>query len=220
MGLAEDGGMLYSHGNGAFAMGYVDGRGGFPRIEASSSGCFATGYAAFNGKIESINAGDHAHGTAKGTGGHIYSTGGGSFAMGDVYGGVIEARGNGGNLAGGSCRYGVISALNEGCFSWGRINGPYIIESSARGAWAGGYADTAHIYATGEGSFAFGSALSTNITASSVNSVQFGPGTNALAHSLQVGSAGIRFKGTAGAPGAPQNGDMWLVGSDVFIRTG
>jgi hypothetical protein len=222
MGYAQDGGFIYSHGRGSFALGYADGKNGSScRIEASSSGTFATGYVGYVGKIEAANSGDHAHGNAQGSGGSIYCTGGGSFAFGDVYGGLIEARGNGGNLAGGSCRSGGrIAAMVEGCFAWGRINGPYTIESNAKGAWAMGYADNANIYSSGEGAFAFGSAVGANISASAVNATQFGPGSNTLADSLQVGLAGIRFKGTVGAPGAPQNGDIWIVGTDVFIRTG
>ena len=87
--------------------------------------------------------------------------------------------------------------------------------ASAIARSTGGYSITA----SGVGSFAQGYATGVNIAASATGAAQFGPGTNALADSLQVGTAGLRFKGTTGAPGTPQNGDHWIASSFVYARS-
>ena len=58
-----------------------------------------------------------------------------------------------------------------------------------------------------------------DISASGDNSCQFGPGTNTLADTFQIGDGGIRFKGTDGAPSALQDGDVWVASGYVYIRS-
>jgi hypothetical protein len=125
----------------------------------------------------------------------------GGFCQGTVGGGnTLQVAGPGG-FAQGDARGGDLIASGQGSFAHG----------SARGSNA--------VTASGTGSFAVGDSNAGAITASALNASQFGPGTNALADSLQVGTAGIRFKGTAGAPGAPQNGDFWVAGGYVYVRS-
>jgi hypothetical protein len=113
----------------------------------------------------------------------------------------IQSTGHG-TLGGGYANGADIEAAVSGAFAWGSTFS-YRIFASGYGNLAFGYADTAAIEATAYG-----------------NCFQFGPGTNALADTLQVGGAGIRFKGTVGVPGALQNGDMWVdAGGNVLIRS-
>ena len=111
-----------------------------------------------------------------------------------------------------------IDALRHGAFAVG-FAGSNNIVANQDGAFAGGYASSYAITASGDGAFAFGMADTEAITASANNATQLGPGTNALADSAQIGVAGIRFKGTTGAPGTPQNGDMWIASGYLYIRS-
>jgi hypothetical protein len=67
---------------------------------------------------------------------------------------------------------------------------------------------------------AVGSTNTGPITASAINAVQLGPGANSQADSLAVGGAGLRFKGTTGAPTTPAVGDHWIdAGGFMVVRT-
>lgn len=155
----------------------------------------------------------------------------GSFTQGWFYVGpgtgscIIQTDGRGSFAQGYARSYnsalsGTIEATAHGSFAQGSAQ-EGTISSSALGSFAHGHATAGNsITADADGAFATGNALTADITASAINAQQFGQGVNALADSLQVGAAGIRFKGTSGAPGTPQNGDFWIAGSDVVIRSG
>jgi hypothetical protein len=140
----------------------------------------------------------------------------GQFIQGNVYVGSVDGYGHilGGTNARGAFAQGNVSSV-------GSYTGQIL--ASASGAFAQGTvssnASDASIQATALGAFAHGSATDTDIIASAVNAAQFGPGTNALADSLKVGNAGLRLKGTTGAPAAPQNGDIWVESGYVVIRS-
>ena len=144
----------------------------------------------------------------------ISTTAGGAFAQGQAYGGNITAAG--GAFAQGNASGGVITA-NTGGFAQG--SAPTGSITAYIGGFAQGEAYSYNIDAGGSGSFAHGFANSAAIVASTTNSAQFGPGTNAEADSLQVGS-GIRIKGTTGVPAsALHDGDIWVASNYVYIRS-
>lgn len=196
---------------GSFVWGYATGSTSATGAigAAQSAGGFACGRAA-GGAIKTITCrgdGSFAQGFVTGSGSTLTSTiranGQGSFAQGSV------------NATGANSD---ITPNGTGSFAQGAV-GNGSITTNGQGAFAQGIATNANIQADGAGSFAQGNASGTSIIASAANSVQFGPGTNALADSLQVGSAGLRLKGTAGAPAAPQNGDIWVAGGFVYIQS-
>jgi hypothetical protein len=89
------------------------------------------------------------------------------------------------------------------------------VTASGDGSFAGGWATGYNVVASGQGSFAFGAAgagtAGTHVICSANSAFQFGEGTNALAETVQVGSAGLRLHMIAkAAPAAPQNGDIWI----------
>lgn len=92
------------------------------------------------------------------------------------------------------------------------------MKATANGARVGGLAFYEDIVASAAGSFAFGDSTNGQITATAANAVQFGPGDNAEPDTFKIGSAGLRIKGTAGAPGTPVNGDIYMGGTgDAFV---
>lgn len=192
------------------------------QIRNQASGAFVWGYPLPSGTgIHRVRAfttanGSFTSGRTSGQGSaQIDNNGQGAFVQ-----GFINA-----SNAGGTGR--IIGASgSSGAFVQGAVTantaGVSEIRGSGQGAFAHGFANGGFaITASGTGSFACGSTNATgNITASAVNAVQFGVGSNALADSLQVGNAGLRMKGTVGAPGTPQNGDIWVDASGyVNIRS-
>lgn len=157
------------------------------------------------------------------------ASGAGSFVQGSLVAGVagqtttLRATANGafsqGRVQGGGGAGGSLEATGVGAFAQGVCIGESLT-ASGQGAMAQGRASTFDIVASGDGSLAHGDSTAGAITASATNATQLGPGTNALADSLQVGSAGLRLKGTTGAPGTLQDGDVWVSGGSVFVRTG
>ena len=123
------------------------------------------------------------------SGGSIIANGLGSLVVGFANTGTIST----GALATGSIVQGVatsggtISATLTGASAQGYAAGADII-SSGSGSFAQGNAYGRDILASARGSFAQGYAQAVDIIASADNAVQFGPGTNATANSLQVGS--------------------------------
>ena len=120
--------------------------------------------------------------------------------------------------------YGPGSFAGGHCYSGFNIANQCLIKSEGAGSIAfgnvqSGNVTAGNILALGKGSFALGHALSEDIEALGDNSVQIGVGSNAEPVSLQVGT-GIRINGTLGVPVALKDGDIWLVGTDVFIRSG
>jgi len=199
---------LLNSGIGSFLGGYSYG-GGQIDITSSAQGSFCQGFwACANTNGFSI----------------MRATGAGAFAQGAVANNAavtstLEATGDGGFAQGHIAGSGRITASGDGSFAQGRASAGGFIEATQAGTFAHGLAFTNDIRATAIGSFAVGDATSGDIIASGVNSCQFGPGTNALADTVQIGNAGIRFKGTAGAPGALQNGDVWVNAGYMYFRT-
>lgn len=199
---------LLNSGIGSFLGGYSYGVGQID-ITSSAQGSFCQGFwACANTNGFSI----------------MRATGAGAFAQGAVANNAavtstIEATGDGGFAQGHIAGSGRITASGDGSFAQGRATGGGFIEATQAGTFAHGLASVNDVRATANGSFAVGDATSGDIIASGVNSCQFGPGTNALADTVQIGNAGIRFKGTAGAPGALQNGDVWVNAGYMYFRT-
>lgn len=187
--------------NGGFAQGMVRGTtSGNNRLRVGASGGFAQGYIRTLGTVTNVDTSV------------LEVTGNGGFAQGYI-------RTN----AGGT---GTILASGSGSFAHGYVRAQGEIgniTASGRGAFAAGHArDTtvnSYITASGNGSFAFGYAFNATIAATAANAFQFGIGSNAQADSMQIGNSGIRLKGTTGAPGTLQNGDIWVNAGYVYIRS-
>ena len=159
------------------------------------------------------------------------ANGAGAFSQGFVTAGLagftvgIQVTGEGGfaqgtarSTAGGAANS-RIRTTGRGGFAQGRVNNGDIL-ATADGAFAQGNATANNsIIASGVGAFAHGTTTGGNIEATASNAAQFGVGVNILADSLQIGNAGIRLKGTVGAPGVPQDGDFWMVGTDVNFES-
>lgn len=192
-GNALGGGTITGGGNGAFAQGQAS-----EGIIYAGPASFAQGLAASSSTIQAgVGAFSQGYAYDHST---IFGTGKGSFAQGyATYFGDINSDGNG--------------AFGQGYAKYAYIN------ATGYGAFCQGYAAGNRIFASGYGAFAQGYAGSGVIEATAANAVQFGPGTNAEADSLQTGS-GIRIFGTTSPPGTPKNGDIYTDGTDVFIRTG
>lgn len=232
--------LLRNQGFASLVVGYAFTGPGTSSIDSSGGGSLTVGYAAFYGttKIGNAAQGCFVGGYAGSWNNNaatqsILCTGGGAFAFGNIvnYGTpftpvtTIQATGYGAFAQGNAYTYQFtgtsgITASGRGAFAQGFSRNATLL-SSGYGSFAQGAAYNYNITASANGAFACGYAGSAAIVASAINSAQFGPGVNALADSLQVGSAGIRFKGTSGAPAAPQNGDQWLDGGgNVVIRSG
>lgn len=214
----------------AVVMGYAFARRGPATIEATAPAaiCFGMARAHSNGTSayqRSTGVGAFAAGYSRcniaGYSSLLHAGGSGAFAQGYV----LSSTGNsslhalgGGSFAQGYAKNGTIYSSARGSFAQGVANGSSI-NATAYGATAIGRAYGNPITASGLGSFASGDSASGTIVASATNAFQWGVGTNAQADSLQVGSAGIRLKGTTGAPGTPQNGDHWIASGFQYIRS-
>ena len=203
--------------DGCLAVGSINpGFGGSSIIQARGLGSVVLGAInslSFGGTLQAEAPGSMARGYIANQGGKIECQ---STAQGSLAGGVLSGTGAGG-----------ISSVGRGCFALGNVtNTATGITAGAigkHGAFAGGNTTSGAISATGGGSFCWGNTTTaTVISASADNSVQFGPGTNAEADSLQVGVAGtgIAIKGTTGAFGTPANGQVWNTGATgVKVRS-
>lgn len=201
-------------------------------VTGSSAGTLTVGqaqiFAAGTAEIKTDGAGSAAIGNVNGPGSTVEttSTATGGFAQGTaVAGGVIRCDTSAGNMSRGYATGtgSTVISTGLGALSSGATSASGDILSSGDGALAGGLADTNATTASGDGSFAWGDNTSGAITASAANSGQFGVGVNALANSFSVGSPsgdGVRLC-SGGAPGTPQDGDIWVDGSgNVIIRSG
>jgi hypothetical protein len=180
----------YGYGS-TFTFGYVSAYENYSAlIQTDLSGAVAMGRAAAGGGDATIQA---------------YSMG--AMASGAAVGYNATALISAGNAFGarahGFVNSSTISAAKSGAVAFGSAIYGYRIFANSYGGMAIGYAYTADVEATGYS-----------------NCFQFGEGTNALQDSFQIGNAGLRLKGTTGAPAAPQNGDVWEAGGDIFVRTG
>jgi hypothetical protein len=245
-GSAKYGGIIKATGDGAQAGGLTYGAGS--TIEATQDGSTAFGYTKNSGVIRTAFAGQGglACGRADDSG-LIYSRSRGALARGYARDyGTIEAGDPAGAAAGrGAFASGtaegvdsIIKAVKPGSHALGFADSGGVILSGYAGSLAAGYAADGLIYASAQGAFALGHAASGyDITASGLgafalgfanagsiralanNAFQLGEGINNLADTTQIGNAGLRLKGTAGVPAALQNGDIWVYGGYVYIRS-
>ena len=131
-----------------------------------------------------------------------------------------------------------ISTTGVAGFLQGRAQGAATMLVSGVGGFVQGFANGANMTATGAGSFARGQARNGNniiasgigsfavgdsgagaITASALNSIQFGPGVNAIANSLGVGDItgdGLRLRADAAGT---VDGDFFKSGGDIGFRS-
>jgi hypothetical protein len=220
---------------GCVAMGFCLGPNAL--IQAYNIGSFAFGAAECSvvggsARIESAadNVGNLVGGQALASGAFnavVLTSNEGSFAWGQAVAATadasLSATGDGA-WAGGEAQDATILASGGGSMAHGTVSGGRSITASAAGSFAHGRASSAiggtNILASGLGSMAIGDADTGSIEATAANSVQFGPGTNALADSVKIGGGGIQFFGIAAAPGAPGNGMFWVAGGNVYVRTG
>lgn len=152
---------------------------GSATVEATGNSALAGGLARSTGSgaalIRASGQGSGLQGTAIATNSNatMQATGSGSHVFGGAVGvtsaGTLEST-NSGAIAFGYARDGTITASGSGSLALGRT------------------ASTGTITASGLGSLAVGYSNNTAITASATNSVQFGPGANSTANSIQVGS--------------------------------
>jgi hypothetical protein len=220
---------VYAYGYGSFANGqaWVNGT-ARARIMAIGKGSHAHGRIYSQGTsqayIRAHSAGSHAGGMVRTkTSGECYIRAGyGCFAHGYVYGnadnGHIYIYGHGSWAGGFSDNGGEITVYNDGALAFGVADGARII-AHREGNFAMGVTFGNDIEATGFGCFVHGWANTGVIDATGDNAQQFGPGVNAEDDTMKIGVAGIRFKGTDGAPGSPVNGDFWMDGVNAFLKT-
>ena len=222
---------VYANGYGAFAQGAsrVSGT-ARARLMALGEGSHAQGRVFCEGTsigyIRAHSDGSHAGGMVRGrTSGTGYIRAGyGCFVHGYVYGNGdsshIYVYGHGSWAGGFANAGGQIIVYNDGAFAFGHSEGTGRIIARTEGNVAMGVTFANDIYANGFGSFVHGWANTGDIEAAGSNSQQFGPGLNSENDTMKIGVAGIRFKGTDGAPGVPVNGDFWMQGVNAFLHKG
>jgi len=135
----------------------------------------------------------------------------GSIVLGGAFAGTLSATVNGAFVRGYVSSNGTITSTASGAEASGRAI-TRTVTASGVGSTAKGYAQGSFdISAIGDGSFAQGWSINGHIIATAANSVQFGPGNNTVADSIQVGdSTGTGLWLLAGGvPGAPVNGQIW-----------
>lgn len=217
-----------AQGPGSFVWGYAAPTGGGAHTIESQSGAqgaFVSGRTTGSGDhiLRAQAAGSFVQGFLSGANGGFINTtnaGAGAFVQGQSLGGIIRGGGAGAFSQGNAGASGsTIRATGDGALAHGSLSGAGTIDATADGATALGVASTGTVEATGLGAMAVGSAGTGTISAGAANAFQFGVGSNTLADSFQVGNAGLRLKGTTGAPGTPQNGDIWVAGGFVYIRS-
>jgi hypothetical protein len=193
-------------GNAGFSVGVAYSAAGANASVTAAQGGFANGYAntivgAFPATITTTYAGGFVSGFVSATTAtsRLRTNAQGAFAAGSAVNALIEA-------------------VGIGAMAQGSANG-FNIYASGAGSFARGSATAAAITASGTGSMAMGSASSA-ITASATNSFQFGPGVNAQADSLKIGTAGLAFKGTTGAPTSPVTGNFWIDSGSINVHSG
>jgi hypothetical protein len=204
-GFAGSGGSVKATGMGSFASGYAYGSN--DGVQARGEGSTAVGYAKEAGLIESRSQGSFAQGFADANGHILAIEGESNFAFGAANGVQSTIRagntiGTQGAFAVGSVgNNGEIAAIGSGSFAFGRsLSSSYGIQAAGSGSMAFGFADSLGIHATVD------------------NSWQFGPGSNGESGSLSVGTT-CRLNGGEGAPSNPRNGDIWVSGGYVYIRS-
>lgn len=231
-GMARAGGVLDSTGRGSMAFGYPYGSGAV--ITATDSGSLAFGQAGFGAYASTINStgvGSIASGYCYGSSAaaNITAAANGSLALGHINGaGYIYASETSSVAIGYISGTGRVRSGGKGSMAIGYSKGTGTTDgisiTGGGGSIAMGYATGAgaHVSAQLKGGFAGGyAAAGEDIFSSANGAFQWAPGTNSVANSLQVGTTGSGIHLHAdGAPGTPQNGDMWVANNNVYIRTG
>ena len=209
--------LLRAAGSGSLAQGRASGAGS--TVQASSAASLARGISQNAGTIEAVSSSN------------------GAFVSGFADAGILRATGAQGGFASGSAEHTgcEISAQAAGAVALGRaadggFSGSGDIIASGAGALAGGqsagFGAATTISATQPGAFAWGSVngfggAPTACSATQTNAVQFGPGTNNVANSLQVGDTTDGLRLLAGGTTSTVNGSIWVNGSgQVVIRSG
>ena len=201
-------GVMYSYGWGGLTFGYC-GLQGFIGSNSNGHGSLCGGYVGYGG-MYAQGTGSISLGYVDWAYGHMKSEKRGSSIMGVSFGGsLMQAKG--------------VGSMIRGIGSYSNIiSGNDTFPNKAWGTFAGGYSQTGYgITADGAGAhcaFAWGLADTAAIVASAKNATQFGPGTNAQADSLSVGT-GPRLKGTDGAPSTPRNGDIWVASGYIYMHS-
>lgn len=198
-GSAESYYEVSASGEGSFAHGFAE----YSDVSTNADNAFQFG-PGDNQTTESIQVGDVYGNLYTSTGGGLISSAGtvtASYRTGSGdYKGVSGYRGT---LAVGTVYsydtyYAYIAATGSGSWAGGvahAYGGNAQIQATTSGALAFGYAKEYSILASGNGSVALGYATG-DITAYASNSMQFGPGYNNNADSLQVGAnASLRASG-------------------------
>lgn len=211
------GGTIQATQKGAHAGGYVqDGL-----ISAEHTAAFARGSCSGNGIIKASGPPSFVNGRCHA--GRLYATTVGSFASGYVSGNnltKLTSEGIGstafGRAYGGSS---VITSSGNGSFATGNAFNAGVITASGDGSFAAGHTNNAgSITAVADGAFAFGAADTAAITASAANSTQFGPGTNNVANSLQVGG-GWQARAGGAFGGAKQSATLGAAATTLAITS-
>lgn len=207
---------MRASGYGSFVLGTADNDGSL--IDAQGQASFICGLAITYANTATAEIIVGPVGVANG------AWAGGAAAANGANTARISAEENGA-FAFGKASSGYIQAAAEGSFAFGEVSQGVApgnaIRATGRGAFAfGAVRVTFDILASGEGSLAQGSANTADVSASAANAVQFGPGTNSVADSVRVGGGGLHLKGTTGAFGAAADGQIWVSGANVYIRSG
>ena len=179
---------LSNLGDGAFVVGSVNGTsGGRAQVSTAAAGGFASG----NVLAITSNAGVVSFNTGFAQGNAV------SLAAGTAY---ITASASG-SFAQGRVQVGSISAAAYGSHARGNVStGSIAVAANAHGSYAGGYAKTngnISVSAGSKGAWAFGYTSGGNIQANANNAMQFGPGVNAIANTVQIGTGAIILRGNS-----------------------
>lgn len=182
---------------GSILIGTVSGGGGVDTtIRSSAQGSIVIAYAARSGATPSL----------------VEATATAAIIIGAANAGTLSATQTGAYVRAYVTGGGTVTSTNSGAEASGRCIGG-TITSGGLASLATGYAPTSTtISSTGNASIAQGDATGGNISATVANAIQFGPGTNSVVSSLQVGDSaggtGVWLLG-GGVPGAPVNGQLW-----------
>lgn len=215
---------IENYAPGSFAWGYMGA--GVMKSDYSGRGCFMFGRSQGAGthRIACYGSGSFVGGFQAGGNSSIIEAtagAGGAFCQGNTGGGGIIRVESGGSFAQGSAANtgATIISSGTGAFAQGSASDSGSVLATGEGSFAHGRAKTYDITASGISAFSVGYSSAGAITASATNSAQFGPGINSLADSLKIGNAGLRFKGTTGAPGTPVDGDFWVNSTIPYVRS-
>lgn len=175
LGEAISGSVGFSATNNGIAGGYSTGTNA--GVSATDDGGMAFGFTQ-----DAINA-STATLTSSNQGALVY---GSAVAFGGTS--TIAASGAGSFGGGASVFSGSITSSGIASFVWTHAAGGGVVTASGDGSFCLGQANPNDMTASGDGAGCFGRTNGGNVVASANGAIQFGPGTNATADSVQVGS--------------------------------